>query len=171
MKIVLAAACCIAICSIPAMAQKEGHAAMTDQQFVDFAAQTDMVEANLGQLAQTAGSAQDVKDYGKMLNTDHTNDFNQLAGIVSQANLKMPTAIDAAHDKEAITPMHKLNGSAFDQHYVAEMISGHTKAISIYKQEAASAKDAALKSYAQQTLPDLEKHLSEAQDVRKSEKK
>ena len=51
---------------------------MSDQQFVDFAAQTDMVEANLGQLAESVASSQPVKDYAQMLVTDHTNDFNQL---------------------------------------------------------------------------------------------
>ena len=38
---------------------------MPDQKFVDFAAQTDMVEANLGQLAENQGASQDTKDYGQ----------------------------------------------------------------------------------------------------------
>lgn len=160
----LVAACCLSICSIPAIAQK----AMSDQQFVDFAAQTDMVEANLGQLAGTAASAQAVKDYGKMLSDDHTGDFTQLTQIASQANLKMPTAIDDAHVKEMIAPMHKLKGAAFDKKYIADMISGHTKAIATYKEEAAHAKNAALQTYAQQALPVLEKHLSGAKDLQKS---
>ena len=54
MKRTLAAVCCIALASLPALAQKKASAgkAMTDQQFVEFAAQTDMMEANLGQLLQ-----------------------------------------------------------------------------------------------------------------------
>ena len=80
MKLVLSAICCIVLGSISVLAQSKasGKSAMTDQQFVDFAAQTDMVEANLGQLAETASSSQPVKDYGQMLVTDHTNDFNHL---------------------------------------------------------------------------------------------
>jgi putative membrane protein len=60
MKRILSAVCCIALGSIPALAQSKapGGPAITDQQFVDFAAQTDMVEANLGQLAQTVASSQ-----------------------------------------------------------------------------------------------------------------
>ena len=54
MKRILSAVCCVALCSMPALAKEKAAAAMTDQQFVDFAAQTDMVEANLGQLAGTA---------------------------------------------------------------------------------------------------------------------
>lgn len=169
MKSVLTAVCCVSICSIPMLAQKAaGGPAMTDQQFVDFAAQTDMIEANLGQLAQSAGSAQAVKDYGEMLATDHTNDFNQLTGIAAQSSLTMPTAIDASHVKAMIAPMHKLQGAAFDKKYIADMVAGHTKALATYRQEAADAKDAALKTYAQQTVPVLEKHLSGAKDLQKS---
>jgi putative membrane protein len=164
MKSVLAAVCCLAICPIYAVAQK----AMSDQQFVDFAAQTDMVEANLGQLAQSVASAQAVKDYGGMLVTDHTGDFGVLTTTASQAGLTMPTAIDAAHVKDMIAPMHKLKGTAFDHKYIADMISGHTKAIEIYKAEAANASNSALKNYAQQALPVLEKHLSSAKDLQKN---
>jgi hypothetical protein len=45
---------------------------MTDEQFVDFAGQTDMVEINLGQLAQNSASSQAVKDYAQMLVTPST---------------------------------------------------------------------------------------------------
>lgn len=103
-----------------------------------------------------------------MLSDDHTGDFTQLTQIASQANLKMPTAIDDAHVKEMIAPMHKLKGAAFDKKYIADMISGHTKAIATYKEEAAHAKNAALQTYAQQALPVLEKHLSGAKDLQKS---
>ena len=141
---------------------------MSDQQFVDFAAQTDMVEANLGQMAGSVASAQPVKDYGQMLATDHTSDFNQLYGIAHQANLNMPSAIDAAHNKAMIDPFEKLKGAAFDHHYVQEMVAGHTKAIAIYKKEAADAQNPALKSYAEQTLPTLEKHLDGAKALEKA---
>ena len=164
MKSLLAAVCCLSMCSIPALAQK----AMGDQEFLDFAAQTDMVEANLGQLAQTAGSALAVKDFGKMLSDDHTGDFTQLTQVAAQANLKMPTAIDDAHVKAMIAPMHKLNGAAFDKKYIGDMIAGHTKAIQVYKAEAANSKNSVLQTYAQQVLPVLEKHLSGAKDLQKS---
>ena len=131
---------------------------MTDQQFVDFAAQTDMVEANLGQLAETVASSQPVKDYGQMLVTDHTKDFNQLYDVAHQVNLNMPNAIDAEHNKVMIDPFQNLKGSAFDNHYIHEMIAGHTKAIAVYKKEAADAQNPALKSYAEQVLPVLQKH-------------
>lgn len=174
MKRIVALVCCLALCSIPSFAQKHHKAAaaagpsMTDQQFVDFAAQTDMVEANLGQLAQNNASAQDVKDYAQTLVTDHTTDFGQLHTAAQQASLNVPDAIDAAHNKEMIAPFQKLNGAAFDHKYIHEMIAGHTKAIAIYKKEAMDAQNDAIKNYAQTALPVLQKHLDAAKDLEKT---
>ena len=166
MRRILSGVCCVALCSVPVLAQKS--AGMTDQQFVDMAAQTDMVEANLGQLAQSAASSQGVKDYAQMLTTDHTNDFGQLSGVAHQANLNMPNAIDTEHNKAMIGPFQKLNGAAFDHKYIQEMIAGHTKAIAAFKKEAADAQNPALKSYAEQVLPVLQKHLDGAKALEKA---
>jgi putative membrane protein len=170
MKRILSAVCCVVLCSMPALAKEKTAAtpAMTDQQFVDFAAQTDMVEANLGQMAQSVADAQPVKDYGQMLVTDHTKDFDQLYAVAHQANLNMPNAIDAEHNKAMIDPFQKLKGAAFDHRYIHEMIVGHTKAIAIYTKEGADAQNPALKSYAEQALPVLQKHLDGAKALEKA---
>ncbi|HEX4037313.1 MAG TPA: DUF4142 domain-containing protein [Acidobacteriaceae bacterium] len=141
---------------------------MSDQQFVDFAAQTDMVEANLGQLAASTAAKQDVKDYGQMLVTDHTRDYGQLSAAAQQASLTVPNAIDSAHNKAMIDPFQKLQGAAFDHKYIQEMIAGHTRAIAIYKKEAAGAQNPGLQSYAQTALPVLEKHLDGARALEKA---
>ena len=169
MKRTLAAVCCIVLTSLPAIGQKKASEgkAMTDQQFVDFAAQTDMMEANLGQLAANAASSQQVKDYAATLVTDHTTDYGQLSTAAKQANANVPNAIDTEHNK-MLAPFEKLKGAAFDHKYAQEMVMGHTKAIEIYKKEADSAQSDALKSYAQTALPVLEKHLTSAKDLEKS---
>jgi putative membrane protein len=119
-------------------------------------------------LAQSVASSQQVKDYGQMLTTDHTNDFQQLHSVAQQANLKVPDAIDTEHNKAMVDPFQKLKGGAFDQRYSHEMVAGHTKAIAIYKKEAAEAQNPALKTYAEQALPVLQKHLDGAKALGKA---
>ena len=155
--------CWAALCCTLALAQ-DAAPAMTDQQFVDFAAQTNMMEANLGQLAATQASAEGLKDYAQMLVTDHTNDYTQLSMVASKANLEIPKGLDAAHDK-MIAPFKKLKGVAFDHRYIREMIAGHTKAIQIYTKEASDAQNTDLKAYASQALPTLQKHLDGAKSL------
>lgn len=173
MKRVVSAVCCLALCTMPALAQKKAAtakagAAMSDQQFVDFAAQTDMIEANLGQFAQTASDSQDVKDYAQTLVTDHTSDYGQLSTAAQQASLNVPNAIDAEHNKAMIDPFQKLKGKTFDHKYIMDMVAGHTKAIAVYKKEATDAQNAGIKSYAEQALPTLQKHLDGAKALEKS---
>jgi putative membrane protein len=167
MKRIVTAVCCVILAPVVGLAQKDSSSkgAMTDQQFVTFAAQTDMVEANLGELAGNVAEAQPVKQYGQMLMDDHTKDFQQLSSAAGQANLTVPSAIDNEHISKMIAPFQKLKGAAFDHRYVKEMIDGHTKAIATYRKEAADAQNPAIKSYAETALPTLEKHLSEAKGL------
>jgi putative membrane protein len=147
-------------------AKQAGKTAMTDQQFVDFAAQTDMTEANLGQVAQDKGG-QAVKDFGQNLRSDHTSDYNQLTEAAQKANLTVPGAIDAEHNK-TIDGLDKLKGAAFDHRFAREMVAGHEHAVAVYKKEAEDAQDPNLKAYAQQALPTLQKHLDDAKQLEKS---
>jgi putative membrane protein len=166
MKTIVSAVCCVALGCVLVFARGSAPA-MTDQQFMDFAAQTDMLEANLGQLAATQTSSQGVKDYAQMLVTDHTDDYTQLGIVASKDNLVVPKGLDAAHDK-MIAPFKSLKGLAFDHRYIQEMIAGHTKAIQVYTKEAADAQSADLKAYANQTLPTLQKHLDGAKNLAKA---
>lgn len=169
MKTILATVCCLALCCLTASAQNE-HAAkgtpMTDQQFLDMAAQTDMLEAHLGQMAADHAAAQDVKDYAQMLVTDHTGDYQQLTALASKTGLTVPPALDAAHNK-IIAPFEKLQGAAFDSRYIQLMIAGHTEAIGVYNKEVSDAQSADVKAYASATLPTLHKHLDGAKDLAK----
>lgn len=174
MKILLSAVCSIALCCLPAVAQHKHAkaaaakgAAMSDQEFVDFAAQTDMTEANLGQLASSNAAGQGVKDYAQMLVTDHTSDYNQLSTVAGKANLNVPKGLDAKH-QAMVAPFEKLKGPAFDHKYVQEMIAGHTKAIAVFTKESTDAQNADLKAYASATLPTLNKHLDGAKELAKA---
>lgn len=166
MKRILTLLCCFSLCSIGGMAQKKSSkTTMSDQQFINFAGQTDMVDANLGQLAKTVAPSQPIKDYAQKVVTDQTDDFQSLSKVAHQSSLNLPTAIDQEHNRSTIDPLQKLKGSAFDHRFVSEMIAGDTKAIDIYKREAADAQTPALRSYAEEALPILQADLAAAKKM------
>jgi putative membrane protein len=171
MKRVLIAVACISISSIPVLAKNRAATAkpaLDDQQFVNYAAQTDMTEANIGQLAQNDGLSGPVKEYAKSLISDRTSDYRLLSDAARQASLTVPAAIDAAQNKEVIGPFQSLKGAAFDHRYVKEIVNRDTDAVDVFKHEAADAKNPALKSYATQALPSLEKRLADARGLLKT---
>jgi putative membrane protein len=158
--------CCFSLCSIPGLAQKKSSgSSMSDQQFVNFAGQTDMVDANLGQLARTVAPSQPIKDYAQKLVTGQTDDFQALSKVARQSSLNVPSAIDKDHDRTMIDPFQKLQGAAFDRRFVSEMVEDDTRAIEIYKKEAVHAQTPALRSYAVEALPILQADLSEAKKM------
>lgn len=162
--------CSIALCCAPAFAQAGGSAtagASADQKFVDMAAQTDMMEAHLGQMAADQASSQGVKDFGQTLVTDHTADYNKLTAAATKAGNTVPKGLDAEHDR-MIKPFDKLKGATFDRRFLHEMVSGHEKAIAAYKKEEADGQSADIKQYATDALPVLQKHLETAQELEKS---
>lgn len=171
MKSILTVVCCVALCALPVTAQKKKAAAkgapMSDQDFVNFAAQTDMTEAHLGQMAADQATSQDVKDYAQTLVTDHTNDYNTVTSVAGKASLNVPKGLDPEHEK-MVMPFHSLKGAAFDHKYISEMVTGHTKAIAVYTKESNDAQSADLKAYASQTLPTLQKHLDRAKELAKA---
>lgn len=160
---------CLAVSSPLMFAKPPAAAALTPQEFVDMAAQTDMTEAHLGQMAADQAGSQAVKDYAQMLVTDHTADYNQITAAATKAGLTVPKGLDAKHDKMT-AGFEKLKGAAFDRKYAHEMIAGHTEAIAAYKKESEDGTNADIKAYATQTLPTLDKHLTGAKDLMKEKK-
>jgi putative membrane protein len=159
----------LGLCFLPAFAQSKmagGKMAgpMSEQAFVTFCAQTDMTEAHIGQLAQDQASAQAVKDYGQMLNTDHTQDYSALSTAAASAGVEVPKGLDKKHD-EMIAPLAKLKGTAFDHRFIHEMVAGHEGAIAEYNRYIRDGQNAALKTYANTALPVLQKHLDEAKKL------
>ncbi len=163
MKSIFALLCCFSLCSVLGVAQKKTpKSTINDQQFVNLAGQTDMVDANLGQLAGTVAPSQSIKDYAQKLVTDQTSDFQLLFKVAQQSSLKVPIAIDKAHNTSMIGPFQKLKGTAFDRRFVSEMVEGDTKSIKIYEKEAADSPTPALRSYAEEALPILRADLANA---------
>lgn len=172
MKLSLVTVCCVALCSIPVLAQKKAEqgGGLNDRQFLDFAAETDMVQANIGQLAESVAAKEPVRQYAQTLVEDQTKDFHQLCDVAQQTKLNLPKAIDTGYNRTTITPFHQLKGSAFDHRYIRDMIAEDTKAIAVYKKEAAMAHNPSVKSYAEQALPSLQKHLDDARALEKSKR-
>lgn len=165
----LAASFSLALMALPLSAQSptSGPGGTSDQAFLTLAAQTDMTEAHLGQLAQTNAGSDDVKTYAQMLVTDHTSDYTKLGTLASKGGLTIPKGLDAKQLK-MVAPFEKLKGAAFDRKYLHDMVAGHEGAIAAYNKEARDGQNADLKAYAQQTIPTLEKHESSAKDLMKA---
>jgi len=139
----------------------------TDQRWVMTAARDGIAEVELGRLASEKASSSEVKDFAKKMVDDHSKANDELKSIASTKNITLPTETDGKH-KAAIDRLSKMSGEAFDRAFAQDMLSDHKKAVSAFRTESKSGKDPEVKAFAAKTLPTLESHLKQAEDLNKS---
>lgn len=133
-----------------------------DKDFLEFAAQTDVLEIACGKLAQNQGTSQEIKDLGNTLEKDHkkalvmANDLALMHGIELTEDLNAKNQDD--YDKLAAK-----SGPEFDRMFCEMMVTGHTEAISKFESFANNGTNEKLKTWARETLPTLRKHLEHAE--------
>ena len=165
MKSVLVATAVFVLAAAPAFAQATPKpVSSTDQEFMINTAKAGMAEVELGKMAAEKGSSDAVKQFGKRMADDHAKASDELKQFAQQKGLTLPTDLDAKH-KQLRDRLAKLNGVDFDKAYANEMVKDHKKDVADFKRQAKSAKDPDLKSWAGKTLPTLEDHLKQAQDM------
>ncbi len=135
-----------------------------DRRFVKEAAEGGMAEVELGRLAVEKASSDDVKKFGQRMIDDHSKANDKLKEVASSEGITLPQALDAK-DEATKSRLSKLSGEQFDKAYMRDMLRDHKKDVAAFKTESNSGRDAAVKAFASQTLPTLEDHLKEAENI------
>ena len=125
-----------------------------------------MAEVQLGQIAQTKGTYQGVKDFAAMMVQDHTAANDKVKSLATQRSVTLPSVVDQDHQK-MIDDLNKKNGKAFDKSYIDAMVKGHEKVIKDFQDASGKVGDTEVKSFITNTLPTLQTHLDSAKAVQK----
>jgi putative membrane protein len=133
-----------------------------DKKFVEKAAQGGMAEVQAAQLAQQKAADQKVKDFAQQMIADHTAANQKLSALAQQKGLTVPGEL-ASKDQKDLDKLGKLDGKKFDRAYLKGQVRDHQDMLSLLQKEAKSGKDPDLKSFAQETIPTVQKHLDMAQ--------
>jgi putative membrane protein len=116
-----------------------------DKQFLSTAAQSDMNEIKLSQLAETKASSSQVKAFAKKMVTDHTKLETQMKPFATKWNLTPPVGLDSDH-QAVYDRLNGLSGPDFDKAYMTAMAGDHHKALDAFTTEAQSTQDAQFKA-------------------------
>ena len=133
------------------------------QQFITKAIQGNLAEVSLGKLAQDKGNGDGVRSFGQMLVTDHSSANEKAIAVAKDIGVQPPTEPSKAQ-KATYDKLSKLSGAAFDREFIKHMVDDHKKDIREF-QAASKLKDERVRSFAQETLPTLQKHLDRAQSL------
>jgi putative membrane protein len=135
-----------------------------DAKFIKEAAEGNLAEVKLGELAQQRAASDAVKEFGKRMATDHQKALDELSQVASQKGVAMPTALDRSHQR-FYDKLAKLSGADFDRAYMKEMVRDHDKDVKAFQKEANAGKDPDVKAWAGKTLPTLQEHQQQAKQA------
>ena len=141
-----------------------------DAQFLVNAAEINMEEISLGQLAQQKGSSNHVKELGKMMEESHTKSLTELTALAQTKSISLPTS-QTDNVKEAYKDLNEKSGNDFGKEYSSMMVKGHEKAIELFEKASNDCTDLDIKACATATLPLLRTHLDQAMVCEKQCKK
>ncbi|MBR0698232.1 DUF4142 domain-containing protein [Bradyrhizobium lablabi] len=133
-----------------------------DESFLKQAMQGDMAEVKMGQLAQQKGADDKVKQFGQMLESDHSQNLEKAKSVAQEIGMSPPASVNT-EQKATYDRLNKLSGQQFDKEFAQHMVQDHKKDISKFDQE--SKKSGSVANFAQGTLPVLKKHLEMAESL------
>ena len=136
-----------------------------DTKFTVNAADGSMMEIELGKLALSNGAAQQVKDFGQQMISDHSAANEELKTLAKRKNISLPASLsDEKQDK--VNEMAKKQGNDFDKAYIDFMISDHERDINEFQKEADKGNDNDIKTWAGGKIRTLQHHLDMAEAAR-----
>ncbi len=98
---------------------------------------------------------------------DHQGAGQELMSIAAGRGMNIPNTLPP--DKQNhLESMRKMQGRAFDKHYMNMMVNDHKETVADFERQTNSGGDAELRTWAQKMLPVLQKHRDSAVAINSS---
>lgn len=146
------------------MSQGAQQIAPADQTFVNKAAVSNMFEVDTSELAVDKAESSDVKEFARHMIRDHGKAGKELETLAKNLGAEVPEELDAKHSA-ALEKLEQLDGAAFDQAYIQAQREAHREAVNLFSSYSRSGSNDELQAWAQKTLPVLQEHAREVQQV------
>ena len=129
-----------------------------DASFYKKAAEGGISEVEAGNLAQSKGNSQKVKDFGAMMVKDHSAANDKLKALATTKDVTLPTT-SSVGQMATKAKLEVLTGETFDKSYIKGQIQAHQDTVALFRKEIASGQDPDAQAFAKATLPTIRSHL------------
>jgi len=143
---------------------QRGQFTSSDFKFVKDASRGGMEEVQLGQLAKQKAGSPAVREFGEKMATDHQKANDELKQIVQKKGALIPTSLTHS-ETSTLERLQKLSGTEFDKAYISDMVKEHKSDVKEFEKATKNLSDPELKAFAEKTLPTLQEHLTQAQNL------
>jgi putative membrane protein len=139
----------------------------SEKQLLQKVAAADKAEIEMGQLAQSNGSSDNVKQLGQKLVDDHTQNSQQLQQIAQQKGVQLEDQ-EKPDEQSMKTKMEKMKGAQFDKAFLQHERDDHAKLLKELQQQQDQVQDPDVKSFLTQTISAVQQHLQATQGAKAS---
>lgn len=136
-----------------------------DKDFMKKAAQDGMLEVQLGKIGEKRAMSKEVKNFGKMLEKEHSEADTKLKELAASKNVMLPDSLNNDQKDKVKKFETEVKAKDFDSKYIKSMIDDHKQDIQKFEDRAQNTQDTDLKAWIENTLPHLKHHLAEAQRI------
>lgn len=137
-----------------------------DSEFAVEAANGGMAEVELGELGLSKATDPQLKDFSRMVVTDHTKVNDELKALTTNKNIILPTGPDE-QKRKIVQDLTAKSGRDFDKAFISEMVKDHKKDVKLFEDAQKKVKDPDIKAFVDKTLPVLKMHLENIQRIEK----
>lgn len=141
-----------------------------DAQIAHIVVTANQVDIDAGKLAQRKGHGKEVKEFGKMMVTDHTGVNKQATALVKKLGVK-PQDNDTSkalkkEGRENVAKLKGLKGAAFDKAYIDHEVDYHQQVLdAVDKVLLPNAQNEELKALITKVRPAFVAHLERAKQI------
>jgi putative membrane protein len=142
-------------------------ASANSMQYVEAMANGNMFEIESSQLALQKSRNARVRRFAQHMIDEHTRMSTELSTAVRSTgpNLTVPTAMDQRHQAGLQDLQNARAGRDFDRMYMTAQVNAHNEALVVNQNYAQVGDDPALKQLATNTIPTIQEHLDQAQQL------
>ena len=139
--------------------------------------QTNLMEIELGKIAEQKASSSEVRAYANQLVQDHTNVDRMVVAMAQDSGTNLKNGAEAhqaarhetAREKELERKLKSVQGADFDRLFLKETSADHDKLIAKLQQDKQNTSDEELETLIEKVIPVLEQHRELAQILMKKE--
>jgi putative membrane protein len=140
------------------LSKESSSLSAADRSFISQAAYGSLAEVELGQLAQTQASRQQVKEFGGMMVTEHTQMNKDLVALASNKGVTPPSSPDPGR-QEIGDMLEQLSGAEFDRQYIPQQLADHEATLGLFQIQSNRGQDMELRQFAQRYTPVIQRHV------------
>jgi putative membrane protein len=140
---------------------------MKDKMFLRQAAEGNLAEVQLGQLATQKATNDDVKAFGQKMVDDHTALNKDLEPLADSIGVMLPKHMNKA-DQAEYDKLKGLSGDEFDTEYLTLMVKEHHKDLREFRLETADTQDSTLRETVMKGQRVIHGHMVAVDELAKS---